>query len=33
MRLLLRCTRQGVVAGFLLPPALAGSDIMATRPG
>jgi len=32
MRLLFRCTRHGVVVGFLLPPALAGSDVMALRP-
>lgn len=28
MRLLFRCTRLGVVVGFLLPPALGDSDVM-----
>jgi hypothetical protein len=32
MRLLFRCTRHGVVVGFLLPPALDGSDVMDLRP-
>jgi hypothetical protein len=32
MRLLFRCTRLGVVVGFLLPPALDDSDVMDLRP-
>jgi hypothetical protein len=32
MGLLLRCTRNGVVVGFLLPPALADTQVMAPRP-
>ena len=32
MRLLLRCTRRGVVVGFLIPPALDGCDVMARPP-
>jgi Resolvase, N terminal domain len=32
MRLLFRCTRHGVVVGFLLPPAPGGSDPMGPQP-